>query len=103
MVYKKGCMDTVACNSTLLAGCSKVKSCFGEPCVSVIFNQISGGSWLAIKVLRIFGFPGSSYREVTPKSRTLFFNNKMTDAIEHQEERARGLVGYDVALTWRRS
>jgi hypothetical protein len=33
----------------------------------------------------------------------LFFNNKMTDVIEHQRTWACGLAGYDVALTWRRS
>ncbi len=41
--------------------------------------------------------------EKSAQSVALFFNNKMTDVIEHQRTRACGLVGYDVALTWRRS
>ena len=68
------------------------------------FYQFSGSSCLAIKALWSIPVPGCAQTGINPENLcTLFFNNKMTDVIEHQTLRARGLVGYDVALTWRRS
>ena len=46
----------------------------------------------------------AQFTPVTVPTGTLIFNNTRTDVIKHQGVlRARGLVGYDVALTWRRS